>query len=120
MSRVGSISFSLTGTPGGPNPIGQLTATGAAMAADGSLLAVRTYTDAYLWQVGAGRIAAALRQPPVRIPLPAQPQGEGIAVGAGALLLDSEGIGTPVYRMPLPPLAAGPADRHILERCIVA
>jgi hypothetical protein len=107
MSLVGSISFSLTGTPGGPNPIGQLTATGAAMAADGSLLAVRTYTDAYLWPVGAGRIAAAIRHPPMRIPLPAQPQGEGIAVGDGALLLDSEGAGTPVYRMPLPTTLLG-------------
>jgi hypothetical protein len=107
MSRVGSINFSLTGTPGGPNPIGQLTATGAAMAADGSLLAVRTYTDAYLWQVGAGRVAAALRRPPMRIPLPAQPQGEGIAVSAGALLLDSEGTGTPVYQMPLPTTLLG-------------
>ncbi len=107
MSLVGSISFSLTGTPGGPNPIGQLTATGAAMAADGSLLAVRTYTDAYLWPVGAGRIAAAIRQPPTRIPLPAQPQGEGIAISAGALLLDSEGAGTSVYRMPLPTTLLG-------------
>ena len=102
MVRVGSIRFALTGTPGGPNPVGQLTATGASMAADGSLLAVRTYTDAYLWRVHGGRVAEALRGRPARLPLPAQPQGEGIAVADGALLVDSEGVGSPVYRVPLP------------------
>lgn len=102
MVRVGSIRFTLTGTPGGPNPVGQLTATGASMAADGTLLAVRTYTDAYLWPVGGGRVAEALRGQPVRLPLPAQSQGEGIAVADGALLVDSEGVGSPVYRVPLP------------------
>lgn len=102
MVRVGSIHFALTGTPGGPNPVGQLTATGASMAADGSLLAVRTYTDAYLWPVRGGRVAEALRGRPARLPLPAQPQGEGIAVADGALLIDSEGVGSPVYRVPLP------------------
>jgi hypothetical protein len=102
MTRVGTIDFRLTGTPGGPSPVGQLTATGAGMSPDGSLLAVRTYTDAYLWPVTGGQLAAALRRPPVRIPLPAQPQGEGIAVTADALLLDSEGTGTPVYSVPLP------------------
>jgi hypothetical protein len=101
MTLVGHIDFAFTGTPGGPNPIGQLTATGAGMSADGSLLAVRTYTDAYLWPVGDGRIAAALRRPPVRVPLPPQPQGEGIAVDGHALLIDSERVGSPVYRVPV-------------------
>jgi hypothetical protein len=101
MTLIGSIDFAFTGTPGGPNPVGQLTATGAGMSADGSLLAVRTYTDAYLWPVGDGRIGAALRRPPVRVPLPAQPQGEGIAVDGHALLIDSEQRGSPVYRVPL-------------------
>jgi hypothetical protein len=116
MTVVGSIDFAFTGTPGGPNPVGQLTATGAGMSADGSLLAVRTYTDAYLWPVGSGRvgaapdrigaapdrIGAALGRPPVRVPLPAQPQGEGIAVDGSTLLIDSEQLGSPVYRVPLP------------------
>jgi hypothetical protein len=108
MSLIGSIDFAFTGTPGGPNPVGQLTATGAGMSADGTLLAVRTYTDAYLWPVGddrigtaLDRIGAALRRPPVRVPLPAQPQGEGIAVDGHALLIDSEQRGSAVYRVPL-------------------
>ena len=107
MTRVGTIDFRPTGTPGGPNPVGQLTATGAGMAPDGSLLAVRTYTDAYLWRVTDGQLAVALRQPPIRVPLPAQPQGEGIAVTMDALLLDSEGIDTPVFRVPLAPALLG-------------
>lgn len=45
LSRAGSIDFNFTGTPGGPNLVGQLTATGASMSADGSRLVVRTYTD---------------------------------------------------------------------------
>jgi hypothetical protein len=49
LRRVAEIRFSMTGTPGGPSAIGQLTATGAAMSADGHVLAVRTYSDAYLW-----------------------------------------------------------------------
>ncbi len=113
LSRVGSITFTFTGTPGGPNVIGQLTATGASMSADGSLLAVRTYTDAYLWRVAAAGVAAAVRAAPVRIALPAQPQGEGIAIGNGQLLIDSEGVGTAVYEVPLPaslePLNSGPS-----------
>ena len=80
LRRVAEIRFSMTGTPGGPSAIGQLTATGAAMSADGRLLAVRTYTDAYLWPVSSGDIAAALRGSPVRIALPEQRLGEGIAV----------------------------------------
>ena len=65
LRRVAAIRFSMTGTPGGPSAIGQLTATGAGMSADGRLLAVRTYTDAYLWPVSGGDIAA-LRGSPVR------------------------------------------------------
>jgi hypothetical protein len=47
LRKIGEIRFALTGTPGGPAIVGQLTATGAAFSWDGTLLAVRTYTDAY-------------------------------------------------------------------------
>ncbi|HTZ45212.1 MAG TPA: hypothetical protein VMB79_15240 [Jatrophihabitans sp.] len=104
MTRVGTVRFGFTGTPGGPNVVGQLTATGAGVSADGSVLAVRTYTDAYLWPVSGGDVAGALRATPTRVPLPAQPQGEGIAVAGDALLIDSEGLGSAVYRVPLPSL----------------
>jgi len=109
MTRIGTVDFSFTGTPGGPNPIGQLTATGATSSADGTELAIRTYTDAYLWRVSGGDVAAALRRRPVRVPLPPQPQGEGIAFDGADLLLDGEGVGTAVYRLPIPALPASTA-----------
>ena len=102
LRRVAAIRFSMTGTPGGPSAIGQLTATGAGMSADGRLLAVRTYTDAYLWPVSGGDIAAALRGSPVRLALPEQRLGEGVAVQRSTLLVDSEGVGSTVYAVPRP------------------
>jgi hypothetical protein len=102
LRRVAAIRFSMTGTPGGPSAIGQLTATGAGMSADGRLLAVRTYTDAYLWPVSGGDIAAALRGSPIRLALPEQRLGEGVAVQRSTLLVDSEGVGSTVYAVPTP------------------
>ena len=106
LRRVAAIRFSMTGTPGGPSAIGQLTATGAGMSADGRLLAVRTYTDAYLWPVSGGDIAAALRGSPVRLALPEQRLGEGVAVQRSTLLVDSEGVGSTVYAVPTPSVPA--------------
>jgi hypothetical protein len=110
LRAVGQIAFHLTGTPGGPNRVGQLTATGASISADGSALAVRTYTDAYLWPLRHGDVATAVRGDPVVIPLPAQPQGEGIAVDRKRLLIDSEGAGSAVYAVPLPRLPTSRAS----------
>jgi hypothetical protein len=102
LRKIGEIRFALTGTPGGPDVVGELAATGAAYSRDGTVFAVRTYTDAYLWRVAHGDVAAALRAAPVRVPLPAQPQGEGIAVAGSRLLIDSEGRRSAVYALPLP------------------
>jgi hypothetical protein len=117
MRLVGRISFGFTGTPGGPNPIGELTATGASMSPDGSILVVRTYTDAYFWPVRSADIAAALKARPRVIPLPAQPQGEGIAVRNGTsgtggdVYIDSEGAGSAVYSVAFPALVAATTGR---------
>jgi hypothetical protein len=110
LRRIGEIDFHPTGTPGGPNVIGQVTATGAALSRDGSLLAVRTYTDAYVWPVRNGDVARAVKARPARVALPRQPQGEGIAVDGTRLLVDSEQVGSAVYAvaLPLPPIAANP------------
>jgi hypothetical protein len=99
---VGQVRFGFTGTQGGPSRIGQLTATGAGFSRDGSILAVRTYTDAYLWRVRNADLAAAVQARPVRVALPAQRQGEGIAVDDNHLLVDSEGVGSAVYKVELP------------------
>jgi hypothetical protein len=109
LRRVGAIAFSFTGTPGPYTPIGELTATGANLSRDGKWFVVRTYTDAYLWPVAGGDLAAALRSTPTRLALPRQPQGEGICFDGAALLIDSEGADSPVYRVPVPELASRPS-----------
>jgi hypothetical protein len=103
-ARAGAIQF-VPLRAGGPADLArQVTATSAAFSPDGRRLAVRTYTDAYLWTVRDGDVSAALRAKPTRIALPAQPQGEGIDVLADRLLIDSEGRGSAVYSIALPPL----------------
>lgn len=106
LRAIGSVRIGFTGTAGGPNPFGQRTVTGAALSRDGATLALRTYTDAYIWPVRGGDVTAAIRTKPVRLALPAQPLGEGIALERAGLLIDSEGKGSAVFGLDLPPLAA--------------
>jgi hypothetical protein len=109
LRRIGTIRFAFTGTPGPYAPIGELTATGADLSRDGSWLVVRTYTVAYLWPVAEGDVAAALRSAPTRIALPRQPQGEGICFEGASLLIDSETVGSTVYRVPVARLVSQPS-----------
>jgi hypothetical protein len=102
LRKLGSIQFALTSTPGPFSLAGHLMATAADISRDGSLLTVRTYTDAYLWRLPGGDVAAGLRGTPVRVPLPEQPQGEGIAFAGTQLLIDSEQTGSAVYAVPIP------------------
>jgi hypothetical protein len=99
LQYVGSIRLTATGTPGGPLPglVGSVVVTGAAALPDGSVVALRTYTDAYLFGVPDGDLVAALGRPPVRVPLPNEQQGEAIAFEPdGALVSASEGVGQPI------------------------
>lgn len=95
LERVGTVQLVPTTTPGGPpGGIGSLLVTGGAVSADGTVAALRTYTDAYLFTAPDGDVVAALGRTPVRVPLPAEPQGEAIAFTAGgALLSGSESAG---------------------------
>jgi hypothetical protein len=102
LRHIGSISFGITGTPGPFAPAGELAATGADVSRDGTRLVVRTYTDAYLWTVRGGDVAAALHTRPQRVPLPRQPQGEGVCFARSGLLIDSEKPGSAVYSVPVP------------------
>jgi hypothetical protein len=101
LDPVGSVQLTFTGTPGGPNVLGQLAVTGGAMSVDGRRFVLRTYTDAYLWTVTTS-LADALSGEPVQVPLPQQPLGEGITFGGKDLLIDSEKVGSAVYRLPVP------------------
>ncbi|MFC4945621.1 hypothetical protein [Pseudonocardia sp. GCM10023141] len=90
--RVGALAPPSSQTVGGPvGGFGSRLVTGAASTADGSVVAVRTYTDAWLFPAPDGDPVAALTGEPVQVPLPDEPQGEAIAFTSdGTLLSGSE------------------------------
>jgi hypothetical protein len=105
MAKVAAVNLTLTGTPGGPvGRAGQLLVTGGAVAADGGHLALRTYTDAYVWPLTGSDVAGALAATPVRIPLPESPQGEAITFAADNvnLLVASESLPSDLTLVPVP------------------
>lgn len=101
LAKVASVDLKSTDTPGGPtqvpHAIASILVTGGAVSDDGKVVALRTYTDAYLYSAPDGDIAAAVGREPVRVPLPNEPQGETIAFEPdGTLLTGSEGVGQPI------------------------
>jgi len=79
-------------------PLGRITgiATDGAFLPDGRHLVLRTYTDAVVYAFPSLHRVGSFA-------LPAQEQGEGIAIGAdGAVYLSSEGKRAPVRRVELP------------------
>ena len=108
LERVGEVDFTLTGTPGGPvGRAGQLMATGGAVSRDGRLLALRTYTDAYVWPLTGSDVTGALSGAPVRVPLPESPQGEAISFAADdrQLVVSGEGLPADVTVIPAEQIA---------------
>ncbi|MGG7099376.1 hypothetical protein [Rhodococcus sp. 24CO] len=78
--------------------------TGGAVSTDGSVVALRNYSDVYLYTVGDEGIGAALTEgQPLRISTPYQPQGESVTfTAAGDLVIGSESKGgalPPLYVM---------------------
>jgi hypothetical protein len=98
LANVGSLKISETDTQGGPvGSFGSVLVTGGASSADGGVVALRTYTDAYVYAVPDGDVLAALQRTPVRIPLSGEKQGEALAFEPdGTLLSGSEGVGQPL------------------------
>jgi hypothetical protein len=93
LEKAGSLALGPTDTPGGPLPGASSTLiTGGAVSADGTVAAVRTYTDVFLFHAPDADIASALgRGPVLRVPVPDEPQGESVAFTAsGDLLTGSE------------------------------
>jgi hypothetical protein len=100
---AGSVTIPMTDTPGGPisGGLSSVLVTGGAVAPDGRKVVIRTYTDAYEWDVKDGDIAAALvGGTPRRAPLPGEPQGEAISFTAdgAAYVTASEGRAQPLHR----------------------
>jgi hypothetical protein len=112
MAKVSTVRLHATGTPGGPvGAVGQLLITGGAISVDGHRLALRTYTDAYVWPLAGSNVVRALAGAPQRIPLPPSPQGEAISFSADsrALVVASEQLPSAVTVVPLPAPAPGAA-----------
>jgi hypothetical protein len=114
LTEVVGVEFTLTGTTGGPvGRAGQLMVTGGAVSADGSHVALRTYTDAYVWPLSGSDVAGALAGEPVRMALPDAPQGEAISFTAdgGGVVVAGEGVPNDVTVVPILDEAAtaGPA-----------
>ncbi|MEJ2860355.1 hypothetical protein [Actinomycetospora flava] len=68
--------------------------TGGAISADGRVVALRTYADAWLYPAPGGTataddVVAALRAAPVRVPLPDEVQGEALAFAPDGTLLST-------------------------------
>ena len=106
--RLGDLPVPTSDTVGGPlGALGSRLVTGGAVDPTGRVVAVRTYTDAWLYPVpdgAANPVADALRGTPVRVPLPDEPQGEAVAFTAdGTLLSGSEargGVAGPLRAVP--------------------
>ncbi len=103
LKLAGEVPFNPTRTKGGPD-VGGLASTlvtGAALSPDGRRVALRTYTDAYEWDVRDGDFAKSMTSGrPRRTPLPGEAQGEAIsftADGAG-YVTGSEGRGEALRR----------------------
>lgn len=113
LGKVATVTVTFTGTPGGPvGQASQLLVTGGAVSGDGSHLALRTYTDAYVWPLVGSDVAGAFTAAPTRIPLPESPQGEAIAFSADNqnLVVAGEGVPSDVVVVPIAvPGATAPA-----------
>lgn len=95
LRHVDELVVPLSGSDGGPaGPFGRGLITGGALSADGRVVAVRTYTDAWLYRVhgdtaSADAVVAALRGTPADVPLAGEPQGEAVAFTAEGTLLSA-------------------------------
>lgn len=94
--KVGEVRLPASTTVGGPvGSFGGNLVTGAAVSADRRVVALRSYTDAWLYPVpDGGDVVDALVGDPVQVPLADEPQGEAIAFDAdGTLISGSEARG---------------------------
>jgi hypothetical protein len=111
LAQVATVRIEPTDTPGGPaGRAGSVLVTGGAVSADGTVLALRTYTDAYLFPVPDGDVPAALAAVPVRIPLPDEPQGEALALEPDGTLLSGSERSSGGSRLSGSGGLSGPAD----------
>ncbi|MFC8850923.1 MULTISPECIES: hypothetical protein [unclassified Micromonospora] len=79
MTRVGEVSLPKTNTPNVLNTIGRVAITGAARSPDGKKVVLRTYADAFEYDVSGGDIVGALTGGKPRVTPLTDPFGEAIS-----------------------------------------
>ncbi|MER7334133.1 MULTISPECIES: hypothetical protein [unclassified Micromonospora] len=98
LAKVGQVRLPASTTSNPFSVLGRTAVTGAATAADGRRIVLRTYADAYEFDVADGDVVTALTSGTPRItPLPDEPQGESITYSRDgrSLLTVSETAGQP-------------------------
>ena len=102
LALVGRFSARITGTSNPFGLAGQLAVTGAAVSPDRGRVVLRTYADAYEFDVSGGDVVAALSTGSPRItPLPDETQGEGITYtrdGAAFVTVSDAAVAVPLLR----------------------
>lgn len=104
VTRVATIRFDKIARPfqkGDYDATSRLSATGGEVSRDGKRLVVRTYVEAFQWDISQG-LVAGLKKTPVRIPLPRTKQGEAIAYAGDdvSLVTTTEQLPSPVHLVP--------------------
>ncbi len=104
LDRVATISFRKIARPFRRSDFGpesRLQTTGADISRDGRRFVVRTYVEAFEWDISKG-LAAGLNKAPLRIPLPRTNQGEAIAYtrDGRSLVTTTEQVPAPVHLIP--------------------
>ena len=111
LRRAGEVTVPLTSTSNPFSFLGRAVVTGAATSPDGRHVALRTYADAFEYDVADGDVVKALTtSKPRQIPLPDEPQGESLTYSTDgrSLLTVSEtsdqpaGVRPVIQRYPLP------------------
>jgi hypothetical protein len=101
LTKVGTIEFTKIARPPQKSDFdatSRLSATGGDISPDGRRLVVRTYVEAFEWDISKG-LAAGLTTTPTRIRLPFTRQGEAIAYSSDgrSVITTSEQLPAPVH-----------------------
>ncbi|MEU4780152.1 hypothetical protein [Micromonospora sp. NPDC023633] len=116
--KVGQVRLPASTTSNPFGALGRTAVTGGATAPDGRRVVLRTYADAYEFDVADGDVVAALTGGTPRVvALPDEPQGESVTYDRDgrSLLTVSETAGRPpgtmprILRYPLPAAVSSPA-----------
>ncbi|MCO5972832.1 hypothetical protein [Actinoallomurus soli] len=79
-------------------------ASGGDFSPTGDRVVIRDDDTAYVWWINDGDVAKSLADKPTAVLLPQQKQGEGVTFtpDGHSLLVNSEGVDQPIWRVPLP------------------